>query len=72
MLRTTESGVIADSIFSVSFSNVGAADAILLGEILKTGETVTFSADGGMNNKYAANAFTYDATGTELLIIYNS
>jgi hypothetical protein len=54
----------------VSFSNVGAADAEVLGTVLKPTETINFNADEGINNKFAANSFTWDAAGSELIIIY--
>ena len=69
-IRTSAVGSIAIEITSVSFSNVGAADAEVLGTVLKPTETINFNADEGINNKFAANSFTWDAVGSELIIIY--
>jgi len=64
---------IADDIFSISFSNVGTADATVNTEILKPGETINFDA-GALNNYYPGASFEYDATtsGAELLIIFTT
>lgn len=71
LIRTTASGSIPSGSYSFTIANVGAADADILGgtDNLKAGETVSFDA-GALNNTYGAIA--YDATGTELLITYNS
>lgn len=69
MIRPTTSGTIPGTPFSCSFSNVGSANATVLGATLKPGETVNFSA-GGENNRFNIGTLTYNATGTELLIIY--
>lgn len=68
--RATGAGTIASGSKSFSIANVGAADADILGGTnnLKKGEVVNF--DAGLSNTYGAVA--YDATGTELLITYNS
>jgi len=70
LVRSTGAGTIPSGARSFSIANVGAADADILGGTnnLKTGEVVNF--DAGLNNTYGAVA--YDATGTELLITYNS
>ena len=70
-IRATSSGSIGVITYSVSVSNVGAANGTFLGVIIKPGETLNFSADA-INNYYTAGTFTYNATGTELVIIYNS
>jgi hypothetical protein len=61
------------NIFSISFSNVGTANATVNTVILKPGETINFDA-GVLNNYFAANAFAYNTTtsGAELLIIYTT
>lgn len=69
MLRTTGSGLISGETYSVSVANIGGADGVFLGTTLKPGEELDFSA-GALNNSFAANSFTYDATGTEFIIIY--
>ena len=70
LVRSTGAGTIPSGARSFSIANVGSADADILGGTnnLKTGEVVNF--DAGLNNTYGAVA--YDATGTELLITYNS
>lgn len=70
-VRATSSGSIGVITYSVSVSNVGAANGTFLSVIIKPGETLNFSADA-INNYYTAGTFTYNATGTELVIIYNS
>lgn len=71
IIRTTGSGSISFLVYDFSVSNVGAANGTLLGQTLKPGETVNFDG-GAINNYYPAGTVTYDATGTEFLIIYNS
>jgi hypothetical protein len=66
MLRSTTTGTITGA-YSVSISNVGAADATVLSSTLKASETVNFDA-GAIGNVLGNVAYT--ATGTELLIIY--
>jgi hypothetical protein len=70
-IRSTGSGAIAVVTYSASVSNVGLGNGIILGGTIKPGETLNFDA-GSLSNFYAANAFTYNGTGTELIIIYNS
>lgn len=72
LLRATTSGSIAIETYSASFSNVGISNATVLGQTLKPKETINFGSEEGMNNKFAAGAFTYNATDTELIIIYTS
>lgn len=69
--RTTTSGTIAAVTYSLSIANVGSGNGTFLGATIKPGESVNFGADG-INNSYAASTFTFDGTGTELLITYNS
>lgn len=69
ILRPTTSGTITAGKRSASFSNVGTANATIKGVTLKPGETVNFDA-GAINN--TLDAIAYDATGSELLIIYIS
>ena len=70
LVRSTGAGTIPLGARSFSIANVGTADADILGGInnLKAGEVVNF--DAGLNNTYGL--VVYDATGTELLITYNS
>ena len=70
---TGTAATISDDIFSISFSNVGTANATINTEILKPGETINFDA-GVLNNYYPASSFAYNTTtaGAELLIIYTT
>jgi len=69
IIRATASGTIPAGAYSFSVANLGAADGTLLGQTIKPSEIINFDA-GSLNNVYGAVA--YDATGTELLITYNS
>ena len=69
--RTSTSGTIVAVTYSFSIANVGTGNGTFLGDTIKPGESVNFGADG-INNSYAASTFTFDGTGTELLITYNS
>lgn len=57
---------IAAGAKSVSISNTGGANGLVLGAVIKPGETLSWSA-GDMNN--TLTAISYDGTGTELLIL---
>ena len=70
-IRATTAGTIATITYDVSIANVGASDGTVLGTKIEPGEILNFNA-GSLNNTYASNVFTYDATGTELMIIYNT
>jgi hypothetical protein len=69
ILRVTNAGTITAGKYSTSFANVGSANATVKGVVVKAGETINFDA-GTLNN--ILDAIAYDATGTELLIIYIS
>ena len=72
MLRTTSSGNLSSlslQIYSASVANVGLADGIVLGAVLKAGEIVNFDAS---SISHYFDDFAYDATGTEFIIIYVS
>lgn len=71
LLRTNTSGVIASLVYSFSVYNAGAANGLLLGATIKPGETFNFSAED-LGSFYGSNTITYDGTGTELVIIYNT
>jgi hypothetical protein len=70
---TSAAATISEDVFSISFSNVGTANATINTEILKPGETINFDA-GVLNNYYPSGSFSYVATisGAELLIIYTT
>lgn len=69
IVRSSAAGTVSAGKFSASFANVGTANARVKGVTIKPGETINFDA-GAMNN--TLDAIAYDATGTELLIIYIS
>lgn len=75
MIRVVNSSLTfpGATVKSISFSNVGTANAIVKSVILKPGETINFDA-GALGNFYLSGSFPYDCTtnpGAELLIIYN-
>lgn len=63
--RPTADGEINDC-YSFSIANVGSADGLVGGVTLKAGETISFDA-GAVGNKIGK--ISYDATGTEFIII---
>ena len=69
-LRRSTLGTVNVITYSLSVSNVGTANGLFLGSTIKPGETLNFSADA-VNNYFASGMFSYDGTGTELIIIYN-
>lgn len=69
--RVTSSGSVLVNTYDVSVANVGLTDGTVLGTTIKKGEILNFNA-GSLNNYYPAGSFSYDATGTEFMIIYNS
>ena len=69
IIRATGAGSIPAGAYSFSVANIGSADGILLGQTIKPSEIINFDA-GSLNNVYGD--VVYDATGTELLITYNS
>ena len=71
LVRATGSGTIAPAVYDFSVANVGSANGTILGGTIKPGETLNFAA-GALNNYYGAGTISYDGTGTELVIIYNS
>lgn len=71
ILRVTTAGTIVPQIYDFAVANIGVADGTVLGVIIKPGETLSFDG-GAINNYYLANTISYDGTGTELLITYNS
>jgi hypothetical protein len=71
VVRSTGAGSIAVKAYDFSIANVGTANGVILGQTIKPGETLNFSA-GSLSNYYVAGTITYNGTGTELVIIYNS
>jgi|9_EtaG_2_1085328.scaffolds.fasta_scaffold05571_5 hypothetical protein len=75
LTRVTTNGTVASGAYSISFANVGTADAGIGGDnsgtpavpgtILKAGETVTFSAP----HKDTLDAMDYQASATGELLI---
>lgn len=70
LTRSTGTGSIAVVSYSFSITNVGGANATVLGKTLKPGESIQFPES--LNNFFAANSITYNGTGTELVITYTS
>jgi len=69
ILRTSgPGGLPVTPVYDFSVSNVGSANGIVLGALIKPGETFNFSA-GGIQNTFTP--VTYDGTGTELVFIYS-
>ncbi len=68
IVRLEDDTLTISKAFSISISNVGAADGTVNAVILKTGETVSFDA-GAVNNIFGTD-FELDSTGTEFLVIY--
>jgi hypothetical protein len=60
---------VAATFYSVSVANVGLVDGTVLGEVIRPGEILNFSADA-LNNFFSS--FAYDSTGTEFIITYVS
>lgn len=72
LLRSTGVGSLpAGNVYSFSVYNGGAANGTVLGGVIKPGETFNFDA-GGINNYFNGAAITFDGTGTELVLIYNT
>lgn len=71
LIRATGAGTIAPITYDFSVSNVGVGNGTILGGTIKPGETLNFAA-GALGNFYTAGSVSYDGTGTELVIIYNS
>jgi len=69
-VRVTGSGTLNFTIQSFAVANVGIANGLLLGNTIKKGEILEFEA--ATFYVYAANTITYDASGTEFLITYNT
>lgn len=69
--RVVTAGNILVDTYDVSVANVGLTNGTVLGTTIKAGEILNFNA-GSLNNYYPAGTFSYDATGTEFMIIYNS
>ena len=70
-IRRTDSNTINVDTYSLSVANVGSADGTFLGAVITPGEIINFDA-GSLNNIYPSGSFTYDATGTEFMITFNS
>jgi len=66
--RVSTSGTVPSGVYSLSVSNVGAGDGTFAGITFKQGEIINLDA-GTLNNTFNTS-FSYDATGTEFLIVY--
>lgn len=70
LIITSTSGTIDVPTRSIGVANTGLANAVVLGQTFKPG--LELELDPGAFRMYAADVFTYDATGTELTITYNT
>jgi len=59
-------------VYNVSFSNVGAAAVTLTvsGNTVSIPAGTTVNYDPGVNNYYKGSSFSWDATGSTLLVAY--
>lgn len=64
LIRDTAAGSVAAGARSVTVYNAGGADGLVLGQIIKPGESLSWSA--GLSN--TLGAVSYDGSGTELVI----
>jgi hypothetical protein len=70
ILRTSATTpAIPTGVYSISIANVGSATGTVLGANLMAGEVISIDA-GAVNN--TLGAITYNATGTEFLIVYTA
>lgn len=58
------SGNSINTVYSVTFKNVGLAQGTVMGEALKPNESITWTAPAGTK----LDTITYDTTGTEFLV----
>jgi hypothetical protein len=73
LITATSTGALVLPVSSVSFCNSGAAaiNLTVSGSTSSIPAGVTISFDGGgSENRFAGNTFSYDATGSTLLIAY--
>jgi hypothetical protein len=61
----TAAGASLAGLKSISVANTGLANGVFLTKTLKPGQSLSFNAEGG---EFSANAFTWNALGTEFLI----
>ena len=71
LLRVTNAGTINVPVHALSVINLGPSSGIFMGQSLEPDLPLNFDA-GSLNNVFSAGSFTYDATGTEFLIIFNT
>jgi len=70
VIRTSSSGSLGVDCYTFAIANVGNSTGTILGVNLKKGETLNFG-DSTMRSFYPSGSFTWNATGTEFLIIYS-
>ena len=61
--------VINYKVLSVTFDNVGNANATINGTVLASGKSVSFNS--GENRYYTENTFTINGTDTTILVVLN-
>jgi hypothetical protein len=73
LLTATGAGAVAIPVSSISFCNSGATAINLTvsgsTSSVPAGTTISFDG-GGSENRFPGNTFSYDATGSTLLIAY--
>lgn len=73
IISSSTTGTIAPQVHRISFANIGNAVATITvnGNTvnLPVGVTINYNA-GGNNNRFPINIFSYNGTGTTLLITY--
>jgi hypothetical protein len=73
IIETTTSGTIGVQIHNISIANTGNATGTITVDgttiNLPSGISINYNA-GGLNNRFAVNKFSYNATGTTFLINY--
>ena len=68
IVRTSGSATLTN-IYSISIANVGGANGTVNGTVIGSNETISLDA-GSLNN--IIDSISYNATGTEFLIVYLS
>jgi hypothetical protein len=73
LITATSTGAVVLPVSSISFCNSGEATVTLTvsgsANTIPAGITISFDG-GGAENRFPGNTFSYDATGSTLLIAY--
>jgi hypothetical protein len=71
IIRTNVAGTINFQVYDFAVANTGLTNGLILGQTIKPDEVIEFDG-GAVSNYYPAGTITYDGTGTELLITFNT